>query len=176
MINRTPNTHGKDGKPLNMQELFKRQNSTGLEQQNSTVKYDYQRELQTVGMRIRQRIDQGYQIPPNGQVQNANLINPGSNSPSLNPSCNIRDYASIIVPQFRSGSDLTPLFEETENANTAFDSTNTMNNNNNSNYGNTNTTNDYKNQSNNRNSNSYINNNNEDDEDDEEELRRKRRV
>lgn len=160
MINRTPtNRTDKDGKPINMQELFKRQNSTGLDQQNSTVKYDYQKELQTVGMRIRQRIDQGYQIPPTGQpkMPSMNTSHSADKSPSLNPNHNIRDYASIIVPQFRSGSDLTPLFEETENIQS-----------NNCNINNSNSD---------RNNNSQINTTNfNQDEEDDDDLRRKRRV
>ncbi|CCD27161.1 Dif1p NDAI_0J02690 [Naumovozyma dairenensis CBS 421] len=50
-------------------------------------KYNYQNKLSTVGMRIRQKIDQGYYNHSNASLQNDGLI---------------RDYASMIVPQFNT--------------------------------------------------------------------------
>ncbi|CCF55991.1 hypothetical protein KAFR_0A05560 [Kazachstania africana CBS 2517] len=60
--------------------------------------YNYQKALSTVGMRVRQKIDQGYNIPFNAK-----------NNPSLQS--NIKEYAGLIVPQYRqttAGANFEP--------------------------------------------------------------------
>lgn len=94
------------------QQQYKRQASFGvgdnaIEQQrsndplnspyintNSTNPHYYASELQTVGMRIRQRVDQGYSLLLNREKSDL------SNA-SLNPQdYNVKNYAGLIVPQF----------------------------------------------------------------------------
>ncbi|CAI4035329.1 hypothetical protein SMKI_12G4800 [Saccharomyces mikatae IFO 1815] len=60
-----------------------------LHQQQDQQQQDFHKEqLMTVGMRIRQRVDQGYASRT-----------PGTSQASLQPGV-IRDYSSVIVPQF----------------------------------------------------------------------------
>lgn len=67
----------------------KRQFQQQQQQQQQNNQQDFQKDqLMTVGMRIRQRVDQGYASST-----------PGTSQASLQPAV-IRDYSSVIVPQF----------------------------------------------------------------------------
>ncbi|CCC72171.1 hypothetical protein NCAS_0J02040 [Naumovozyma castellii] len=70
----------------------------GKQTQTSSVpapheQYNCQQQLSTVGMRIRQKIDQGYQFATTNNVTAASLDNTGAP---------VRDYASMVVPQFNT--------------------------------------------------------------------------
>ncbi|CAL9729228.1 hypothetical protein MOUN0_G01772 [Monosporozyma unispora] len=85
---------------------------------NSSNPHYMSNELATVGMRIRQRVDQGYTL--------LNREKSDLNNASLNIDDNIKNYAGLIVPQFNPTSP--PLsnnstFENTSIANSTITTT-----------------------------------------------------
>lgn len=129
-----------------LQQQYKRQNSYGvgeMGQQDSTQSNNMQNnnymtnELQTLGMRIRQRVDQGYSLAKPGN-------NPVLTNASLNPQDNVKNYAALIVPQFNPTSpplsnNNNATFEPNDNTNNGIDSTTSATFNNCNNSFNTNT-------------------------------------
>lgn len=108
-----------------LQQQYKRQNSYGVAEMgqdsahsnsSSNSNNNMANELQTLGMRIRQRVDQGYSLAKPGN-------NPGLSNASLNPQDNVKNYAALIVPQFNPTSP--PLTAHNNNGTfESFDSTN----------------------------------------------------
>lgn len=105
------------------QQACKRQASFGVSDQipdkntpyinpNSSNPHYMENELKTVGMRIRQRVDQGYSLL-NREASDLVL-----SQASLNNETNVKNYAGLIVPQFNPVSpslESQPQFQNTNN-------------------------------------------------------------
>lgn len=90
-------------------------NNNSNNNNNNNSPYYYSNELQTVGMRIRQCIDQGYNLLNREKSDLSNA--------SLNANDNVKNYASLIVPQYNPSCATTINSNDISN-----------NNNNNSDY------------------------------------------
>lgn len=83
-------------------------NSNNNESTTNSLHY-YLNELQTVGMRIRQCVDQGYNL--------LNREKSDLNNASLNTNDNAKAYAGFIVPQYNPTCTSTPYLNDIINNN-----------------------------------------------------------